>query len=239
MILLSLILILSNNFILMFVIYLSMSQEPFKHMEGTTVFDENEVKLGKIYDFIFNKEFKLLYFVMEPELRLIRDQISKINEKISYLIPKDIIVKREGNMVYINKNFDELKPIYGEKCEEGLLFGVIRYSEVIDSNYDNIGKIIDAIFHADDEVSFIIGGGLFKEFLKTIGITPNMHLLCPHRYIKEYKSNKIVISKSKDELSKMLNNAPLDEIGSMLDEMQKSVSRDADMILHRDKVFIR
>ena len=212
----------------------------FKEMEGSFIIDKNEIIIGQIIDFSFNKEYEVTYFIMEPKLEFIKDVMNEFEQKIAYLIPTSAVIAKQGNNVQIDKPIDQLTKIMDFKIPGNLCFTKIRNSTVLDSNYDSIGQIIDAVFHTDDKISFVVGGGGFKEFLKKIGITPNHHLFLPHRNIKEYKANKFILNATKDELGTILNDVIISDSEDRRIYDASTVSSDkSDLVLHRDMIFRR
>lgn len=212
----------------------------FKEMEGSFIIDKNEITIGQIIDFSFNKEYEVTHFILEPKLEFIEEVMNELDQKIAFLIPTQAVMFKEGNNVHIDRPIDQLKQIMDFRIPNNLCFTRIRNSVVLDSNYDDIGRIIDAVFHTDDKLSFIVGGGTFKEFLKKIGVTPNHHLFLPHRNIVEYKADKFILNATKDELEAILNDVIIsDSEGRRIYEASEVSSDQSDLILHRDMVFRR
>lgn len=212
----------------------------FKEMEGSFIIDKNEITIGQIIDFSFNKDYEVTHFIMEPKLEFIKDVMNEFDQKIAFLIPTSAVMAKQGNNVHIDKPIDQLKRIMDFRIPGNLCFTRIRNSPVLDSNYDDIGQIIDAVFHTDDKISFVVGGGTFKEFLKKIGVTPNHHLFLPHRNIEEYKSGKFILNASKDELETILNDVIVsDSEGRIIYDASKVSSDKSDLVLHRDMIFRR
>jgi hypothetical protein len=117
--------------------------------------------------------------------------------------------------------------------EKVIRFSSLRSADVISHDLEDVGRVIDALIHKDNHFSFILGGSPFKEFLGRIGLQEPLHLLLPYRYIEKLNSNLIVIDKSKEELSKFINETELDSDGMRLLEERKKASKESRMLLYK------
>jgi hypothetical protein len=200
--------------------------------EDANVCDQNELDLGRIKDFTINDDYEIQHFILEGDMNMIKDEL-EIKGNYKLLIPPSMISRKDDKEICLNVTWRELKTI--EDIEADVVkFSNLRNIDVIDVEHENIGRVIDAIVHSDNHISFIIGGSPFNEFLKRIGIFQKVHMLLPYRYIYRMDSNLIKLKKQKKHLGSVLNDIILDANGVRLMDAREEASYESRLTLYKE-----
>jgi len=192
---------------------------PYKDMEGSKVIAQDSENLGKIFDFIVDQNFKLMYFV------------SRSGHEI-FLIKPEQIEQSDGEVVRLKvpKRFVNL---YDKAEHDWISFTTLRTKQVYDKDGENIGQILDVVFHIDNYISFIIGGKGLKRYLALLGFSAD-DMLVPYRYIKSVDQYNVLLHKSRVELDKMLKGHPPNQRTYLSIEAQQKSSEEIEIQLQRD-----
>lgn len=197
---------------------MSTSPDVYEDMEHRAVVDFEGEDLGRIFDFIIDPNFALRYFVSRArkQIYLISpEQILEIKSKVKLKVPKTYV-----------KTLEEENP-------EWVSFTTLRTKQVYDVNGDNVGQILDVIFHKDKKVSFIIGGRGLKSYLSKLGFSSE-RMLVPHRLVKTITPYNIELHTSKEDLQRLFHNRPLDTKTYLSLEARQKSSEEIEIQFHRD-----
>jgi sporulation protein YlmC with PRC-barrel domain len=174
------------------------------------VYDKDDTEAGKIIDFCVTDDYRVSKFILGGS------RIEEIKEKIGLKADDDPVISMDcieevnlrENKIRINLSCSELPNKLQENAftDNETLFSSIRNTMVKSTDGTKIGRVIDALFTEDNDVSFILGDNPFVEFLEKIGLAGNYDLLLPKQYIKQRDENEITIDKSKDQLKSLLDN---------------------------------
>lgn len=174
------------------------------------VYDKDEIEAGRIIDFCFTDNYKVSKFILGGS------KLEEIKERVGLKVDDDPVISmdciEEVNLkekkIRINLSCDELPNKLQKNAftSDETLFSEIKNITVKSTDGTKIGRVIDALFTEDNDVSFILGENMFVEFLERTGLTGNYDLLLPKQYIKHRDDNEIIIDKSKDQLKTLLDN---------------------------------
>ncbi|RMG30182.1 MAG: PRC-barrel domain containing protein [Methanobacteriota archaeon] len=197
-----------------------MSSEPelYEDMEHRQVIDFDGQDLGRIFDFILDPDFSLKYFVSRKgkDVFFIKpEQILEVEGKVRLKVPKKYV-----------RTLEKEEP-------QGLSFTTLRTKQVFDAQGENVGQILDVIFHKDRKVSFIIGGGGLRSYLSKLGFSSE-RMLVPHRMVKTISPYNIELHTSKDDLQHLFHNRPLDTKTYLSLEAKQKSSEEIEIQFHRD-----
>ncbi len=174
------------------------------------VYDKDDQEAGRIIDFCITNDYRVSKFILGGS------RIEEIKERIGLSPDDDPVISmdciEEVNLhqkkIRINLSCNELPNKLQENAftSSETLFSEIKNTTVKSTDGEKIGRVIDALFTEDNDVSFILGDNVFVEFLERTGLTGNYDLLLPKQFIKHRDDNEIVIDKSKDQLKTLLDN---------------------------------
>ncbi len=197
---------------------MSSNPDVYEDMEHRLVVDFEGEDLGKIFDFILAPNFSLKYFVSRKgkTIYLIEPaQILDVKPKVRLKVPKKYVqtIRKEE--------------------PEGISFTTLRTKQVYDTHGENVGQILDVIFHTDRKVSFIIGGGGLRSYLSKLGFSSE-RMLVPHRLVKTITPYNIELHTSKNDLQRLFHNRPLDSKTYLSLEARQKSSEEIEIQFHRD-----
>lgn len=174
------------------------------------VYDKDDKEAGRIIDFCITNDYRVSKFILGGS------RLEEIKERIGLKPDDDPVISmsciEEVNLdekkIRINLSCNELPNKLQENAFTSgeTLFSEIKNTTVKSTDGEKIGRVVDALFTEDNDVSFILGDSVFVEFLEKIGLTGNYDLLLPKQYIKHRADNEIIIDKSKDQLKTLLDN---------------------------------
>jgi len=206
-------------------------EEGFTNMENAMVIDSNDQEIGMIHDFTIDDAYQLKNFIVkrfdDPSEKA---SIGEAFVDFVVLIPLEKIKERTHKYVFLNVVSADLEFIEFRDIK-GTPFETIRNASVIDSEGENVGRVIDVNFHKDDNISLVLGGSPFKEFIKRIGFIPSTHFLLPSRYISktDLTTKIITMSKNKDYLVNSFNKNIVDAQTLREMQAQKLASKEQDI----------
>ncbi|MCY3410183.1 MAG: hypothetical protein INQ03_00975 [Candidatus Heimdallarchaeota archaeon] len=183
----------------------------FTNLKKWKVVDKNGMKAGKVIDFAINKDYNLTKFVLGGSF------FEELSEKMKIKPDDDPVVSlADINSVDVDKKLIKLSistDDFISKLEKSSFdAGEITFSElskrrIKGSCGTTIGTPVDALIDIENKTSIIIGENRFIEFMEKIGLTGNYDLLLPSKYVENMNDEIIQISKTKEELKILLNNA--------------------------------
>ncbi|MHA2403233.1 MAG: hypothetical protein ACXADH_09615 [Candidatus Kariarchaeaceae archaeon] len=214
----------------------------FSNMEGAIINDNETFEVGRITDFTMNYEFQLTQFIVEGANQYIRDQLSISRPNYKFLVPINNIdlqkpvekIEKEGKVIYLNCHFSELRALSELDPGYEIVFSTMKKMTVYASDGKNCGRPLDVIFHSDNYVSFILGGSSWRELTDKVGLTMDIHLILPHRYIDRIEVNDIHCNTQASNLGKMLDDEMIDSDYMQKLHFQKISSDRMKLYLFRD-----
>lgn len=112
----------------------------------------------------------------------------------------------------------------------------LKYSElknkpVLDSEGENVGRIIDFVFHYEDNKiileSMLLGGSRFEEFLESIGMKPDVDPIINVESIDEI-GDEVKLSISQEQMKTTLNSELLHDNDMTLSKLSRLPIVDSD-----------
>lgn len=188
----------------------------FSYLKKFKVMDKNNNEVGKVIDFSFNKNYNPTKFILGGSL------IEELREDLGLkpdddpIVPVNLINKIDMNekKAYLSVDKKELKNKLDREAlpPTDKLFSQITKCDVYSKDDQKLGKVVDALFSPNDDVSFVLGDSKFVEFLENVGLLGNYDLLLPSKHITEMNMpNQIKIDQSKHDLTVLLNNEKIGE----------------------------
>ncbi|MFW9957037.1 MAG: PRC-barrel domain-containing protein [Candidatus Odinarchaeota archaeon] len=114
-----------------------------------------------------------------------------------------------------------------------LKYSEIKKKEVVDSNGERVGEVIDGIFsYHDQELELkylILGGGMIEEFLESIRARPDIDPVCRIADIDSI-SDKVYLKIDKDSLCKTLDKCTISNTDIKYSQLGKMKVVDSDDI---------
>ncbi|MCH8907745.1 MAG: PRC-barrel domain-containing protein [Candidatus Heimdallarchaeota archaeon] len=187
----------------------------FSDIRKVKIIDADNQEIGKPIDFSVNKKYQPVHFVLGGS------KWDEFKERWGFKEDDDPIVSiamlesaDEVGVLRIPAKSSELKNKLQADAfgDNEILFSKLRRLTVHCKDGTKIGRIVDALFHHDNHVDFVIGEGTIIEFLEKIGIMGDFDLLLPIESIQNRDDKIMTIDKSKSELIILLNNEPYHEI---------------------------
>lgn len=175
----------------------------FSQLTQFEVEDKDGKKIGRPGDALLTKGMKidsLILFGGHLEEKL---EALHLRENIDPIVPVSSIesIDEKKGIIRLKEAKRELRTTDKNFIAPAGLIQYIKLKKlpIYEKNNIKIGRVIDILFKANGDYSFIVGGGTLEEFLEEIRVIPDKDLIVPRSSVTEI-SDKIKINEQKNEL---------------------------------------
>ncbi len=179
----------------------------FSELKKMQVGDSKGHGIGNPIDFAFTKDYKISKFIIGGSM------FEELAEKIGLkkdddpVVSLDLIKDIKGNKIILKDESKDLphKLQTSSFSDKESLFSKYRNLPVFTKNGEKVGRVMDAVLHVDNGISFIIGDSAFVEFAEKIGLTPDVDFMFTPKEISKMDSKGIHLNETKEGLQELLN----------------------------------
>ncbi len=180
----------------------------FTQLSKYDVIDVNKKKLGHIGDLLLNKkDWTLNSFIIHGSFIEEKLESLKLKDDVDPIIPADYLdmAEKTDKIIKITKPEHRLaKTFTGWKPDENVhQFSKIRKSKVLDENNEDVGHVIDILFHGDGSKTLVISGSSIAHLFDPFHVIHHKEILVPIKFVMNINLKQINLSVSKDELNKL------------------------------------